>query len=119
VRDTGVAREEKARAEALEASEGAAGREMILKGSAMDTNERIDRLEQAQARLRAEHNMLNLAFCYLLQGELSRSNLARLRERQLANARNTNAPAAVIEGTESAYQQLAFVLNEARRQAAG
>jgi len=77
----------------------------------MTNEQRIEKLEAAHARLRAEHNMLNLAFCYLLQGELSQSNLAKLRERQLKTARNTNAPDAVIEGTESAYQQLTFVLS--------
>jgi hypothetical protein len=79
--------------------------------------ERLTRLESAHAKLYAKHTMLMLAFTALLAGELSPELLARLKERQIANALSTNAPDASIDGFEETFGFLNAALANAQNPA--
>ena len=83
----------------------------------MTNEERITRLEEANAKLRARHDMLSLAFCALLAGELTAARLARLKESLIANALNTNAPAEASDGFDETFSQLTRALNAGQNRA--
>lgn len=72
----------------------------------MNLEERITTLEARQAKLNARHDTLSLAFYSLLAGELTTARCAKLKESLIANALNTNAPDAAIDGFEQEFSRL-------------
>lgn len=83
----------------------------------MTNEERITRLEEANAKLRARHDMLSLSFYALLAGGMTAAGLARLKESLIANALNTNAPDAASDGYEETFSQLMRALNAGQNRA--